>query len=529
MKVVTAQQMQHIDRVTIEQYGIPGEVLMALAGKAVYDYVLKNVNASKVAVFCGVGNNGGDGYVTAYLLSQYMHVHVFIAGTIEKLTPSAKIYYDVCRNAGLPMTFLSEEVIKALDLHTFDIVIDALTGTGFSGQPKGLLQKLINLINDSHKMIIAIDMPSGLPADGAIDSETIVKAHTTITMGLPKVNLATYPGKYFAGNTIVADIGFPQVLCQAKDITRQLIDKEFIVSNYRPQKNYDAHKGTNGHLLCIGGFDGMEGAIMLCADAALAQGIGLVTVATTPGARAVIAGKIKETITREITLELNATQFVPEDFGTDTFMALVEALSEQLESMLLTVRPTACVIGPGLGRSVSAAAVFAAYCRCAVKMELPTIIDGDGLYFVALLKEKINLPQVCVLTPHFKEAGRIAGKQVDVIKKNRVYEAEALAKACGCVTVLKGPCSIVTDGTNTYINTTGNPALATGGSGDVLAGIMGSFLSKGVEPLVAASLGVYIHGSAADICCKKAGVHIMRAGDIIQYIRDALLELNDMC
>ena len=525
MKVVTAQQMQHIDRVTIEQYGIPGEVLMAMAGKSVADYVLKNINATSIAVFCGVGNNGGDGYVAAYLLSQYIRVEVFIAGALDKLTPSSKIYYDVCRNAQVPITVLSQELLPSLDLHTFDIVIDALTGTGFSGQPKGLLQQVINLINESGKKVIAIDMPSGLPADGAIESETIVKAHTTITMGLPKINLVTYPGKFFAGDVIVANIGFPKGLCRAKDITRQLIDREFIASNYRPQQNYDAHKGSNGHLLCIGGFDGMEGAIMLCADAAFATGIGLVTVATTPGARGTIAGKIKEAITRHINIELDATQFLPNVFDTSMFASQVEMTAQQLENIIQQVRPTACVIGPGMGRSVTAAAVFAAYCRCAVKMDVPTIIDGDGLYFVAILKEKITLPQVCIITPHFKEAARIAGSNVDTIKKNRVYCAEALANECGCITVLKGPCSIVTDGTNTAINTTGNPALATGGSGDVLAGIIGSLLAKGMLPFVAASLGVYIHGSAADIYCKKSGAQVMRAGDIIQHIRDALLEL----
>lgn len=528
MKVVTAQQMQYIDRVTIEHYGIAGEVLMAMAGKSVADYVLKNINPTSIAVFCGVGNNGGDGYYAAYLLSQHIRVEAFIAGALEKMTPSSKLYYDVCCNAQVPMTVLSYELLESLDVHTFDIIIDALVGTGFSGQPRGLLQQVINLINDSGIEVIAIDIPSGLPANGSIESNTIVKAHTTITMGLPKINLVTYPGKFFAGNVIVADIGFPHVLCQAKDITRQLIDNEFIVSNYRPQKNYDAHKGTNGHLLCIGGFDGMEGAIMLCADAAFKLGIGLVTIATTPSARAVIAGKIKEAITTTINIELDATAFLPQVFDTSTFTSQVEMVTKQLESIIQQVRPTACVVGPGLGRSVTAALVFAAYCGCSSTLDLPTVIDGDGLYFVALLQGKIKLPRVCILTPHFKEAARIVGNKVYDIKKNRLYEAEALASKCGCITVLKGPSSIVTDGTNTAINTTGNPALATGGSGDVLTGIIGSLLAKGISPFVAASVGVYLHGSAADIYCKKSGVQVMCAGDIIQHIRDSLFELDGM-
>lgn len=522
MKVVKAAQMQEIDRITIQQYGIPGEVLMALAGKSVADYILKNINANSIAVFCGVGNNGGDGFVVAYLLSQYMHVDVFVLGAIDKLTPSSKIYYDVCQRACVPCFPISSESLAAIDVTKYDCIVDALTGTGFSGKPKGLLEKIVELINKSGKCVIAIDMPSGLPADGAVESECIVKAHTTITMGLPKVNLVTYPGKYYAGNVIVADIGFPATLTTAESISRQLIDQKFFTSNYRPNTHYDAHKGANGHLLCIGGFDGMEGAIMLCTDAAFGCGIGLVTVATTPQARLIIAGKIKEAITRSIQINADSKPFSEEMYDASDFKEVCRSAQVELENIIQHARPTACVIGPGLGRSAAAASVFVAYCAIAHEKNLPTLIDGDGLYFVAKLWQKITLPAQCVITPHFKEASRIVGKSVDEIKKNRLESAEEIAQKLRSVVVLKGPATIVAGVSNCAINTTGNPALATGGSGDVLSGTIGSLLSKGYDPFVAASLGVYIHGKSADIYCAETGNSIMQAGDIVQYIRKAL-------
>ncbi|MCX8124951.1 MAG: NAD(P)H-hydrate dehydratase [Spirochaetes bacterium] len=522
MKVVTAQQMQEIDRLTIQHYGIPGEVLMALAGKSVAEYILNNVNPESVAVFCGVGNNGGDGFVAAYLLSQHKPVEVFVLGNIDKLTPSSKIYYDVCKQAGIQCILLSPDSLHAIDIKQYHLIVDALTGTGFSGQPKGVLQQVINFINQSGRQVVAIDMPSGLPADGPIESDVIVNAHTTITMGLPKVNLVTYPGKHYAGNIVVADIGFPAKLLTAASISRQLIDKEFFNSNYRPNTFYDLHKGTNGHLLCIGGFNGMEGAIMLCAEAAFASGIGLVRVVTTAQARSIIAGKIKEAITQSIDIRYDGKPFSLDMYGSAEFEKTCNRIKDELESIVPSARPTACVIGPGMGRNIAAAATFVAYCAVAFENNIPTIIDGDGLYFVAQLWQQIKLPQRCIVTPHFKEAARIIKKPVEEIIKNRVDSAEQIAQQLKSVVVLKGPATIVASEHTTAINTTGNPALATGGSGDVLAGCIGSFLSKGYDAFVAASLGVYIHGKAADIYCAENCSSIMKAGDIVEYIRKAL-------
>lgn len=524
MKVVTALQMQEIDRVTINEYGIHGEVLMAIAGKSVADYIKTHVYADAIAVLCGVGNNGGDGYVAAYFLSHYIKTDVFVAGAIQKLTPSSQIYFELCKKAAVPVYELTDTILQTGILNNYDIIVDALTGTGFSGTPKGLLLQGIKAINKSCKAVVSIDMPSGLPADGILQSEAIVEAHVTVTMGLPKVNLVTYPGKDYAGHIVVADIGFPEVLLTSHDIKRQLIDDDYIISNYRPQKNYDAHKGTNGHLLCIGGFDGMEGAIMLVSEAAFAAGIGLVTITTTPKARTIIAGKIKEAITREIALDaadVFTNEMTREVLKQKQFIELTERITTILQQLITSTRCSACAIGPGLGRSIFSAAVVKAAIAIVSERAIPAIIDGDGLFHCAILHEQFPPDNLCIITPHFKEASRLLNVPVDDIKQDRLSFAEKLADATGAITVLKGPASIVSDGMYTTINTTGNPALATGGSGDVLTGIIGSLLAHGITPHVAASLGVYIHGKAADIYCDETGYTIMQAGDIIQNIRKA--------
>ena len=525
MKVVTALQMQEIDKVTINEYGIHGEVLMAIAGKSVADYIKTHVYADAIAVLCGVGNNGGDGYVAAYFLSHYIKTDVFVAGAIQKLTPSSQIYFELCKKAAVPVYELTDTILQTGILNNYDIIVDALTGTGFSGTPKDLLLQGIEAINKSCKAVVSIDMPSGLPADGILQSEAIVKAHVTVTMGLPKVNLVTYPGKDYAGHVVVADIGFPEVLLKSNDIKRQLIDDDYIISNYRPQKNYDAHKGTNGHLLCIGGFDGMEGAIMLVSEAAFAAGIGLVTIATTPKARTIIAGKIKEAITKEIELDDYADVFIDEMthevLKQKQFIELTERITTILQQLITSTRCSACAIGPGLGRSIFSAAVVKSAIAIVKERAIPAIIDGDGLFHCAMLHEHFSPDKTCIITPHFKEASRLLNVPVDDIKQDRLSFAEKLAGATGAITVLKGPASIVSDGVHTTINTTGNPALATGGSGDVLAGIIGSLLANRITPLVAASIGVYIHGKAADIYCDDSGYTIMQAGDIIQNIRKA--------
>ncbi len=521
MKVVTAEQMQEIDRITIIQYGIPAEVLMALAGKSVADYIMQKVNPQSVAVFCGVGNNGGDGFVVAYLVGQHANVDVFIVGDLEKLSATTKIYFNVCKNANIPCTVLSPESLDSVNLNNYDCIVDALTGTGFTGKPRDLLAKVIQSINTSNKPVIAIDIPSGLAASGPVESDIIVKAHTTVTMGLPKVNCVTYPGKFYTGNLIVADIGFPKELTESENISCQLIDEQFIAGNYRLQLDVDAHKGSNGRLLCIGGFDGMEGAIMLTAASAFANGVGLLTVATTPQARVIIAGKIPEVITKKIAIEMNPLPVTIDTINSKEFNDSADSLAFSIETMLNDVNPTAIVCGPGIGRTVTAALVFVALCKTVLKLSIPVIIDGDGLFLVALIKDTLQLPAQCIITPHFKEASRIIGTPVDEIKKNRLQAAQTLAHTLGCVTVLKGPATIVTDGKQSLVNTTGNPALATAGSGDVLTGIIASICAKGVDPLVAASVGVYLHGRAADIFCSEEKSAVMQASDIIRYIRKA--------
>src|SRR3990172_642960 len=230
MKVVTAGQMQEIDRITIGNRGLPASVLMGLAGKAVADQIISRMpRLSRIAVFSGTGNNGGDGFAAAYYCANSgRHAAVYLAGEPAKISDPAKIYYDLCANSGirvLPVTGAAD--LAGLELAGYDLIVDAMLGTGFSGAPRGIIADIIRAINDSDLPVLAVDVPSGLGSDGAAPDGEAVIADVTVTIGLPKISLVTYPGRHYAGALHVADIGFPASLTRSDDLKTDLADDEF--------------------------------------------------------------------------------------------------------------------------------------------------------------------------------------------------------------------------------------------------------------------------------------------------------------
>ncbi len=522
MKVVTAREMQEIDRFTIKEMGIPGDVLMGLAGKSVADYITDNFpDARRVAVVSGTGNNGGDGFVAAYFLhNRGVRADLFLAGDPGKISQTSRIYYDLCARAGLIVTeraSVRDFADTALD--RYDLVVDALLGTGFSGTVRGEMREIIQAINDADVPVVSIDMPSGLASDGPLSGGEAVIADCTVTIGLPKISLVTYPGKNFTGRLHVADIGFPADRIRSDCIKTELIDDEYAASGSIREieaefrSRADTNKSERGHLLLIGGFDGMEGAIIMTASAALETGVGLVSLITTPSARSVIAGRLPECMT--VTL--------PYHEGIDTVdqATLSAALIDVFESK----RYDTLVIGPGMGRSTFARNIYDAVIQNINRSGIRRmLIDGDGLSHLADMAGEVKFspgPEV-VVTPHFKEASRLMGVSVPDIMGDRHGAAGALARKLNCTVLLKGPATIVTDGDRFFINSTGTSALATAGSGDVLSGIIGSLLLRRFTTVQAAAFGAYIHGKAADIHCRKAGIDLLKATDIINRIRGAL-------
>ncbi len=519
MKAVTSEEMKRIDRITIDDIGVPGEVLMGYAGKSVADYVIANIlPRRKIAVFCGTGNNGGDGFVAAYFLSnKNIDADIYIAGDIKKIPNDSNIYLGICRKNDINITVLDNDILNKMDFGKYDLIIDALLGTGFSGSPRGIIKEVIDKINECGVKILSIDLPSGLPSDGEAPEGNVVDADFTVTMGFPKISLVTHPGKQYTGRLCVSDIGFPARITDDPGLPVELLDSDYVKAHLSLLKNEDSHKGDAGHLLLVGGFDGMEGAIIMAAVSAFETGAGLATLLTTNQARNIIAGQIPELITR--TMESFDLKMTGNNIKANIRHDINNFLNENR-------RYDAMVIGPGMGRSENASHIFNGLIgELSAGRIKRVLIDGDGLYHLSeYIVKNNNLPQNVsfVLTPHFTEASRLIGKSVDEIKKNRLFYAKEMAGRCSSIVTLKGPATIITDGKNSLINTTGNPALGTAGSGDVLSGITGSLLLKNISPMDAAGLAVYIHGLAGDICVEERNVPVLKATDIIKYIHSAL-------
>lgn len=536
MKVVYAAEMQRIDRYAIETMGIPGEVLMGFAGKAAAEVVEQYAGEGpRIAVVCGCGNNGGDGFVIAYLLYNRGHdVEVFLAGSEEKISSSSRIYYNVCVSSGIPLQLISGDGVSAdIDFSGFDILVDAIFGTGFTGSPRGAAGELITRINRSGSVVISVDLPSGLPSDGGAPEGAVVYADCTVTMGLPKLSCVTYPGMQYAGDLHVADIGFPSFLTESDDLKMELVDDDYVRQRLGLRRETDTHKGAAGHLLLVGGFDGMEGAIMLSAMAAFETGVGLGTLLTTGKARSVIAGKIPELITASFPgIDEAAREFsgitsngiAGED---EKVVRLHEAVRNSCTRFFNEKKNYgAMLIGPGMGRSVLSACVFNVLMDSLTAFGIKRVlVDGDGLYHCAEYLKGHALPEgvECILTPHFLEASRFTGDPVESIKRNRPAAAMALGRRTGSAVLLKGPATLISDGEGLLINTSGNPALATAGSGDVLSGIIASLLLRDLSPMEAGGIGAFLHGRAADLfVADNEGVEIMKSSDAVGYIREAL-------
>lgn len=520
MKVATAGQMQEIDRITIEKNGIPGEVLMGYAGKSIADYIQCNLkNVKKTAVFCGTGNNGGDGFVIAYFLTNAgYNADVYLSGIKGKVSKTADVYLKVCLNSGINIIEVNDENLNSIDVKGYDLIVDSLLGTGFQGSVRGIIKSIIEKINESGVKTLSVDIPSGLPPDGEAPGGAVVRADYTVTIGLPKISLVTYPGRDYTGVLHVADIGFPASLTESDKLCSELVDGDYAGEKLNFTDDPDTHKGRKGHLLIIGGFDYMEGAAIMTARAALETGTGLITLLTTPGARSVTAGRIPELITGSIFRSDAACHDSMND--KESLRDVETGLSEFFNSER---KYDVLVIGPGMGRSLMSQTVFNTVLSNLERYGIKRIlIDGDGLYHLSeyLRSGKLTGKAGFVITPHFMEASRLLGKPVDQIRNSRLKHAVELSNRTGAVALLKGPCTIISDGNKNLINTSGNPSLATAGSGDVLSGIIGALLLRKADILDAAGIGAYIHGLAADIAVNK--YPCLKATDITEFIREAV-------
>lgn len=499
MRIVKAKEMAAIDHDTMQKVGIPGAVLMERAGFAIFTAIVKHfgsVKGKRFLVLCGPGNNGGDGFVIArYLCEAEAEVICLSMKELDNLRGDAQLYASIYQKLyGNLHIYVDIEQIKRF-LQETEYVVDALFGNGLDRNLKSPYIEIIESINEhaNRLKVIAVDLPSGLEADSGQILGNAPSCQLTVTVGLPKWGLYLEPGRSRAGKVEVADIGFPKVLTEDPTKECLIVDQE-LAASLLPTRARNAYKGTFGTVWVIGGSDYYLGAPLLSSQAALRSGAGMVLLA----APSSLCSKIGAAYPEVMRCPLE-----DEGFLNEHDLEYFPWLKNDKNGMELSSHPCpwpspkAVCLGPGLGRKAETTeAVRTLITKCPV----PMVIDADALWHLSKIAtaEKVDLQQKCVLTPHLGELSRLLDTDVAELEKNLPYYARLCAQKYHCIVAAKGSPTLVSDGQRCWLNSSGGPVLAQGGSGDVLAGLISGLLAQGMEPFEAAVLGVYWHGAAGD-------------------------------
>jgi hydroxyethylthiazole kinase-like uncharacterized protein yjeF len=513
MKLASPEQMKWIDSYTIKSLGIPGIVLMENAALRVAGEAEKILaqGGKRIVLLAGKGNNGGDAFAVARILYGRGYCpRVYLLAAKEGVAGDAKINLDILDKLEMDVVCMQgekeDEAVRLLeaDLLLADLVIDGIFGTGFKGCTEGLAATVIEMVNQANAPVISIDIPSGLDGDTGKVSGPCVNADRTVTFCLPKKGLILGSGPDYTGELVTADIGIPPAAVHKAGIEINLVEQKY-VSGLLPERKRDSNKGDYGKVFIISGSIGMTGAGRLCSMAALRTGSGLAYLGVPAGLAAVYSSAAAEPVVIPL-----------EDEGTGRLSeSCLPAVLDRIGKM------DVLAIGPGL--SVSAE-IFNIVKTILKNSPIPMVLDADALNAAAqcpdiLLERKAE----AIITPHPGEMARLIGVTAEDVQKDRIAAARDFAAKWGVITVLKGSRTVIAipDGT-VYINSTGNPGMATAGSGDVLTGIIASLVGQGMRPKDAAVAGVYIHGLAGDMAVEDKGVRGMIAGDIIEALPQAL-------
>lgn len=522
MKLATTAQMREMDRAALEDYSIPGLVLMENAALRVVDDMAVRfapLAGKRIAVICGKGNNGGDGLAIA----RHLHAHfgadvtAWLAADPTSLSSDAQLNYTRAQQIGVSIRPARD---RGDMLRQSDIIVDALLGTGIRGGVSGELAQVIDGINACRCPVVAVDVPSGLDADTGQVTGACVKATVTITLGLAKFGLLDYPGASFVGELVVADIGLPPLLMAAKgdaDATEAADIARWLPAR---AEGRDINKGTFGTAVVFAGSRGMIGASVLCAEAAARTGAGLVTLAMPHDSQAAVMSRVNPVV---------MTRGLPEtEAGTFAESALGDALA-------LAQKATAAAIGPGLGGASHAGTqdfVREFIRQCPV----PLVVDADALNILSRESDRgTSLVQsraaATILTPHPGEMGRLLGRDTTAVQDRRREAAEQAAAGYGCIVLLKGARTLIAaPGGTLRINVTGNAGMASGGMGDTLTGIIAALLAGGLPAPEAAAAGAYLHGLAGDMAAAAWGGKTgMLATDIIEMLPRAIARCQEKC
>jgi len=517
MYVVTPKEMAFIDKITIEDVGIPGMVLMENAGRGAFEFfreILPDFLDRKIGIVCGTGNNGGDGFVIARLChGAGADVRVFCAKDPGRLDGDAKRNFEVISRLDIPVYVFDEKGNQDV----WDIfrestaVVDALFGTGLNRNVDGIYKKIIDEINNLGVPVLAVDIPSGINGATGHVMGVATCAYGTATFGLPKVGHYLWPGVRYTGKLKVVDIGIPPSVVAGQGIARFLLTREYLSFLLTPRVPI-VHKGNAGHFAVLACSPGKTGAGAMTAVAGIRGGAGLVTLMVPESLNPIL----EEKTTESMTLPLKET--------------LAHTVSLEAEDDILDfISDKQCfAIGPGLSTHAETKELVR---RIVGKSSVPMVIDADGLNAIADSLEVLeNAGAPIVLTPHPGEMSRLAGTSVTDVQANRIEVAQEFSRRYGVVVVLKGFHTIVAspDG-RVAINTTGNPAMASGGMGDVLTGLIGAFICQGLSPFDAACVGVYVHGKAADdvVSSRKWGTRGLIATDLLEKVPEIIREIEE--
>lgn len=515
MRVLNAAQMRDADRRTIDEVGIPSLVLMENAGRqvvAAMEAMFEDLSEYQVAVLCGRGSNGGDGFVVARTLHQRgIDASVFVIGSISDIRGDARINVEILGRLGLSVVEVADE--QAWELHfseiaQCDLIVDAIFGTGLKAPLAGLFETIIADLNGAGIPIVAIDLPTGLSADTPDLVGDCIDAAMCVTLAALKLPLVLPPGEARAGDVVIADIGIPAEVIEGIEGPRiELLTREQVRALVEPRAP-DTHKGDFGHVLVVAGSRGKTGAAHLAAMGALRSGAGLVTIATPRSCQDVVAAL--------------APEYMTEGLEETTDGALhSDAIRRALE-----LEQDVVAVGPGLGVSESTVAFVRALVE---RGGSPIVLDADALNAFADDPRRLagREGRDVVITPHPGEMARLLRISTQQVQANRIDAARSFAARHHLYVVLKGHRTIVaTPEERIFINPTGNAGMATGGTGDVLTGMIAAWLGQLLDAEAACKLAVYLHGLAGDLAEADEGEVAMTATDVVMHLGDALLELT---
>lgn len=513
-KILTAAQMQTIDKRAIEEYGIPGMILMENAGRGAVDFLkgrFPGLGSKKVVVFAGKGNNGGDGFVMArHLLNLGAEVRVLLVGKISELKADARRNLEIALKIGVEINEVDAGNFKSFDhrLRHSDLIVDAIFGTGLSQPAVGFFAEVFEAVNQLRKFVVSVDIPSGVDSDSGRLTGPHIEADLTLALAALKRSHVIFPAAQVMGDVEVIDIGVPLKAWDSGSQPLQMTEPGDVAAWFR-RRSRNAHKGDFGHALVVAGSLGKGGAAGLAALGALRAGGGLTTLALPESCWKAVEFNPLEVMTVPL----------PETKNGTLALKAKDPLMEQIQGKSVVA------VGPGVSTDPETVQLLKEFLPA---VRLPLVLDADALNCLALSGglDCLKSPEV-ILTPHPKEMSRISGLSVQEIQENRVETARRFAMENSVSLELKGARSIMAfaDG-SVFINPTGNPGMATAGSGDVLTGIIAGLISQGLKIDRAVIAGTYLHGLAGDIYCEKNLEASMIAGDLLDNLPESMRRIS---